>query len=43
MNQHLTAAHVKSGGAIIDSQAYAISINQVLKHDPDLEQNQTAA
>ena len=36
MNQHLTAAYVKSGGAIIDSQAYAISINQVLLHDPDL-------
>jgi hypothetical protein len=27
---------VKSGGAIIDSQAYAISISQVLLHDPDL-------
>ena len=36
MNQYLTAAYVKSGGAIIDSQAYAISINQVLNHDPDL-------
>jgi len=36
MNQHLTAAHVKSGGAVIDSQTYTISINQVLKHDPDL-------
>lgn len=36
LNQYLTAAYVKSGGAIIDSQAYAISINQVLNHDPDL-------
>ncbi len=36
LNQYLTAANVKSGGAIIDSQAYTISINQVLKHDPDL-------
>ena len=36
LNQYLTAANVKSGGAIIDSQAYAISINQVLNHDPDL-------
>ncbi len=31
-NQFLTAAHVKSGGAIIDSQAYAISIKQVQLH-----------
>jgi len=36
LNDYLTAAYVKSGGAIIDSQAYAISINQILEHDPDL-------
>ena len=36
LNQYLTAAYVKSGGAIIDSQAYTISINQVLNRDPDL-------
>jgi len=36
MNQYLTAAYVKSGGAVIDSQAYTISINQVLEHDLDL-------
>ncbi len=36
LNQYLTAANVKSGGAIIDSQTFAISINQVLNHDPDL-------
>jgi autotransporter-associated beta strand protein len=39
LNQYLTAVNVKSGGAIIDSQAYAISINQVLNHDPDLGPN----
>lgn len=33
---YLTTVNVKSGGAIIDSQNYAIGIPQVLGHDPDL-------
>ena len=36
LNEYLTAVNVKTGGAIIDSQSHAISINQVLEHDPDL-------
>jgi fibronectin-binding autotransporter adhesin len=32
----LTTVNVKSGGAIIDSQSHAITIPQVLEHDPDL-------
>lgn len=36
LHEYLTAVTVKSGGAVIDSQAYSISINQVLNHDPDL-------
>jgi autotransporter-associated beta strand protein len=32
----LTTINVKSGGAIIDSQSYAVGIPQILRHDPDL-------
>ena len=33
---YLTTVNVKSGGAIIDSQGYAVGIPQILGHDPDL-------
>jgi autotransporter-associated beta strand protein len=33
---YLTTVNVKSGGAIIDSQSYSVTIPQVLGHDPAL-------
>ena len=33
---YLTTINVKSGGAIIDTQSYAVGIPQILGHDPDL-------
>jgi autotransporter-associated beta strand protein len=33
---YLTKVNVKSGGAIIDSRSYAVTIPQVLNHDADL-------
>jgi len=36
LNYYLTRVNVKSGGAVIDSQGYAVAIPQVLNHDAGL-------